>query len=330
MLTPSAQEHPDPLAIDAASAAAEIERGIRRIVGPVLGRRGVVLGVSGGIDSAVSAALAARALGPERVRALLMPERESSPESTQQGRQVCAAVGIEPIVQDITAPLEALGCYTRRDMAIRRLFPDYGPGWRQKIAVADGPDRLPTFHLTVEAPDRTRSTVRMPVDVYLAVVAATNLKQRVRKTVEYTWAETDNLAVLGTPNRLEYALGFFVRGGDGLADLKPIAHLYKSQVHALAAYLGVPDSIRRQAPTTDTYTLHQTQEEFYYALPLASLDRILHAHDHGQEPAGVADRLGLPVGRVEGIYRDIARKRRLADRLLGEAQLIAGFTGTAA
>lgn len=313
------------LAIDPAAAAAEIEDGIRRIVTFDLHRRGVVLGVSGGIDSAVCAALAARALGPERVTALLMPERESSPASTERGRALCAAFGIEPVLEELTGALEAMGCYARRDEAIRRLFPGYGEGWRQKIGVAEGlldHDRLNTFTLTVETPDGERLSARMPGDVYLAVVAATNLKQRCRKTMEYTHADALNRAVLGTPNRLEYELGFFVRGGDGLADLKPIAHLFKTQVYALAEHLGVPEEIRRQPPSTDTYTLPQTQEEFYYALPYDRLDAALFAFDQGLPAAEAASVVGITVEQADRVYRDIQRKQRTATTLLREAILV--------
>lgn len=319
MLTPT-------LALDPAAAVAEIEDGLRRIVAFDLHRHGVVLGVSGGIDSAVCAALAARALGPSRVTALLMPERESSPASTERGRALCAALGIVPVIEDLTPALEAMGCYARRDEAIRRVFPGFGFGWRQKIGVAEGlldHDRLNTFTLTVESPEGERFSARMPGEVYQAVVAATNLKQRCRKTMEYTYGDALNRAVIGTPNRLEYELGFFVRGGDGLADLKPIAHLFKTQVYALAEHLGVPEEIRRQPPSTDTYTLPQTQEEFYYALPYDRLDRALYAFDQGLTAEDAASFVGVAADQVERVYRDIRRKQRAAAGLLREAVLVA-------
>lgn len=313
------------LELDYAATAREIEASIRTIVAADLRRQGVVLGVSGGIDSAVCATLAVRALGPERVRLLLMPEKESSPDSTRRGRLLCEGLGVEPVMESITAPLTALGCYERRDSAIRRLFPEYGDGWKQKIGLAVGlldHDRVNYFTITVESPDGERQTSRMPVDVYLAVVAATNLKQRVRKTMEYTHADMLNYAVLGTPNRLEYELGFFVRGGDGLADLKPIAHLYKTQVYAMAAHLGVPADIRNQAPSTDTYTLEQSQEEFYYALPYGQLDLALFAYGNGVPEEDAARGLGIAPEQVSRVYKDITLKRRTSARILRDAALV--------
>ncbi len=317
------------LDLDCTAAAREIESSIHRTLTVDLRRQGVVLGVSGGIDSALCAALAVRALGPERVRLLLMPEKESSPDSTRRGRLLCEALGVEPVLETITAPLTALGCYERRDAAIRRLFPEFGAGWKQKIGLADGlldRDRVNHFIITVESPEGERQTARMPVDVYLAVVAATNLKQRVRKTMEYTHADALNYAVLGTPNRLEYELGFFVRGGDGLADLKPIAHLYKSQVYRLAAHLGVPQEIQDQPPSTDTYTLEQSQEEFYYALPYGMLDKALFAYTNGVSEEAAARGLGLTPMQMARVYKDIALKRRASSRILRNAVLVRPIT----
>ena len=197
-----------------------------------------------------------------------------------------------------------------------------GDGWRQKISLAEGmldTDRISYFNLTVAVPDGTLQTERMPTDVYLTVVAATNMKQRTRKLIEYTHADARNFAVLGTPNRLEYELGFFVRGGDGLADIKPISHLYKTQVYALARHLGLPDDICNQTPSTDTYSLPQTQEEFYYALPYGEMDLILWAWQHDVTPTDAGAVMDLRPDQVERAYRDIVAKRRAAERGLRDA-----------
>ncbi len=306
------------LALDCASEAQRIQTFLHQAVGRTLSRRGLVVGVSGGIDSAVCVSLAVRALGPDRVLALLMPEGESSDGSLIRGRRLCEKLGVQAVVEDISSTLAAAGCYERRDQAIRQLFPAYGAGWRQKIVIS-GQGRLPYFTLVVESPSGERQAKRMPLEVYLQVVAATNYKQRVRKMTEYYHADRLNYAVIGTPNRLEYELGFFVRGGDGLADVKPIAHLYKSQVYAMAAHLGVTEEIRRQLPSTDTYSLPQDQEEFYFALPYEQADVLLHAMNNGQSPAEAAARLGLQTEMVEHVFKDFTGKRRLADRLLLDA-----------
>lgn len=316
------------LDLDLAAEARRIEAFLRESVSRRLRRKGVVLGVSGGVDSSVSVVLAARALGPSRVRALLMPERESSAESLELGRAACETAGVAHEVVDITQTLESLGCYARRDTVLRKVFPSFVAGDRFKITIADdvaGTDRVTYFRVVAELSREggRRVTARLPADAYLETVAATNLKQRVRKLEEYTLADRLNLAVLGTPNLLEHELGFFVRGGDGLADLKPIAHLYKTQVYAMARHLGLPRAITAQMPTTDTYSLPQSQQEFYFGLPYPLLDLLLWCSREGIAPVRAAPALGMRVEEVERIGRDIEAKRRAAERLDGDA-LLAG------
>jgi NAD+ synthase len=315
------------LKIDAAAAAAEIEEAVRSQVLGTLRRRGAVVGMSGGIDSSVVAALCVRALGPERVVGLLMPERDSSSDALRLGRVLAAHLGIRHVVEDIAPALEGLGCYARQLEAIRTVFPDYGDGWRCKLTIPsllEG-DRLNITTLTVQDPAGALRTSRLPAPAYLQMVAATNFKQRTRKMMEYYHADRLNYAVAGTPNLLEYDQGFFVKQGDGAADFKPIAHLYKTQVFALAEYMGVPEEIRRRPPTTDTYSLPQTQEEFYFALPYGEMDLCLWAVNHGTPAQDVAGALGLTPAQVERVYRDIEAKRRVS-RYLHHAPLRIGET----
>ena len=274
-------------------------------------RRGAVVALSGGIDSAVTAALCVRAFGRQSVLGLLMPEIESSADSLILAQQTVAALGIGSVVEDITDALRAVRAYQRRDEALRRVVPGYGPGWRAKLVLPDllGSQQYRITAVVAEAPDGTVTRRRLPAGEYREVVAATNFKQRLRKTLEYYHADRLNYAVIGTPNRLEYELGFFVKNGDGSADIKPIAHLYKSQVYQLAEWLGVPEAVRTRAPTTDTYTLPQTQDEFYFALPLRHMDLCLYALDNGVPARAVSDALDLSVAQVERVFADIAAKR---------------------
>lgn len=299
------------LDLDLDKTARDIEQALRQQVID-LRRRGIVVGLSGGIDSSVVTALSARALGPERVQVLLMPERASSPESEQLGRLLATKLGTPTLVEDIAPTLEAAGCYRRQTEAIRQMFPEYGDSWRNKItipSILDG-ERLNVSELTVESPSGERKTARMPPAAYLQMVAATNFKQRIRKMMEYYHADRLNYAVAGTPNRLEYDQGFFVKLGDGSADVKPIAHLYKSQVYALARHVGVPDEICRRQPTTDTFSLPQSQEEFYFALPYDKMDLCLYGRNHNVSAAEVGAVIGLTADQVERVYRDIDQKRR--------------------
>ncbi len=300
---------PDVLALDVTEVIDTITARVRTIVSEVLHRRGVVVGLSGGVDSSVCAALAARALGPRRVFGLMMPERDSSPESLRAGEQVAAVLGIETRTENISRALDAFGCYLWRDDAIRCVFPDYGEGWRNKIAIT-GSRGIRYFKLVVQSPEGEVFEKRLPHREYLQIVAATNYKQRARKTIEYFHADRLNYAVVGTPNRLEYDQGFFVKQGDGAADLKPIAHLYKTQVYAIARHLGLPDVVCRSRPTTDTYSLAQGQDEFYFALPYEQMDLALWAHNHGLPAEDVAEALGITESEARIVYRDIATKRQ--------------------
>jgi NAD+ synthase len=274
------------------------------------------------------AALCARALGKEHVLALLMPERDSSQDALHLGRMAAEHLGIRHVVEDLSAALAALGCYERQLEAIRMAVPEYDAGWRCKLTLPPllESDRLRITSLTVADPEGNEQTVRMPPAAYLQMVAATSFKQRCRKTMEYYHADRLHYAVAGTPNLLEYDQGFFVKQGDGAADLKPIVHLYKTQVYALAEYLGVPGEIRQRAPTTDTFSLPQSQEEFYFALPYREMDLCLWAYNHGTPPQEAGAVLGFTAAQVERVYRDIEAKRR-ASRYLHEAPLLARAEG---
>ncbi len=314
------------LELDPAQAAAAIGDRLRHQLATQLQRRGFVVAMSGGVDSSVCAALAVRAVGADRVFGLLLPERESDPDSLTLARGWAEALGVEFAIEDIGPILEALGCYWRRNEAVRRVVPEFEDGWPCKIVLAGNvmdSERLNIPYVAVEFPDGTRRRVRLPAAEYRQIVAATNFKQRTRTVLEYYHADRLHYAVLGTPNRLEYDQGFFVKGGDGLADVKPIAHLYKTQVYALAAYLGVPAGIRERIPTTDTYPLPQTQEEFYFALPTQTLDLVLFAHNQGRDSGSVAVELGRDLDAVARAFRDIERKRATT-RYLHLPPLLAG------
>jgi NAD+ synthase len=291
-----------------------------------LGRRGAVVAVSGGVDSGVVAGICVRAVGADRVLCLRLPERDIGSSSSELGLELAQALGARTEEEPITDALKGLGCYRRRDEAIRRVFPDYESSWRHKLVRSAPSSGITFFSLVVERPDGTQESRRMPSDAYLDLISATNMKQRVRKIFEYTWADRLGYAVVGTPNLLEYDQGFFVKGGDGLADVKPIARLYKSQVYLLARELGLPEAIATRAPTTETFSMPQTQEEFYFGHAYERMDLLIWGHTEGVQPEQLAGRVGLTPGEVEGAYKEIER-RRVATEYLHTPSLILDPSG---
>lgn len=301
----------------------DIAEGLRREVRKAR-RHGVVVALSGGIDSSVVAALAARALGPERVLAVLMPEADSAADTRALSERVASWLNVRSVLEELTPMLEAVGCYRRRDEAFRRAIPSYGPGWAAKLVLPDviASDSYALTSVVARDPSGAEHRARLDPEAYRQAVAATSFKQRTRAMLTYYHADREHYLVAGTPNRLEYDLGFFVKSGDGAADVKPIAHLFKTQVYELADLLGVPAEVRDRAPTTDTFALPQRQDEFYFALPYQGMDLCLLALDRGLPASSVHAALGLSEADVERVFADVAAKRRAARYLHAPPQLL--------
>lgn len=317
------------LKINPEKAVSDICFRLRSILSQELKRRGLVVAISGGIDSSVTAALAVQAVGAERVLALQMPERHSADETLQISGSLAKSLRVGTVHEDITDILDSVGFYRRYDDAIRSVIPDYGSGWKSKIVISNVVEAktINYFSVVAQPPgDKAGSEQikkRLPLKAYLEIVAATNFKQRIRKMLEYYHADRLNYAVAGTPNRLEYDQGFFVKLGDGAADVKPIAHLYKTQVYQLAEYLGIPEEIRKRPPTTDTYSLSQGQDEFYFSLPYDKMDLCLYGKNNAVAIQKVATAVGLSVDQLQRVYDDIDTKRATTRYLHMPAVLMA-------
>ncbi|MFZ5519457.1 MAG: NAD(+) synthase [Candidatus Zhuqueibacterota bacterium] len=297
--------------LDIAVETEKIVTKLRADVAHTLKKRGAVVGISGGIDSSVVLALCAKAFGPQKVFGVMMPEKDSSSDSFILAKSLVRKFSVDYVLEDMTPALYGFGTYARRDEAIRQIFPEYDVSYKAKIVLPKNileKDTLNVYHLTIIAPNGEEKTKRIPIKEYLQIVAASNFKQRSRMSMLYYHAERLNYAVIGTGNKNEHEMGFFVKYGDGGADVKPIAHLFKSQVFQLAAFLGVPDEIQSRTPTTDTYSAEQTQEEFFFKLPFEILDAIWFGWEKGHSPEEIAAGLNLSTAQVQFVINDIKRK----------------------
>jgi len=292
---------------------------LRQTVRQKLHRYGCVVGVSGGVDSSTVLALCVRAFGPRRVVAVMMPEKDSDTESEKLARKLADRFGVENVLREnITPALEGFGCYPRRDEAIQRIFPEYDPdaGYKAKIVLPANvleDNTLNVFSVAIVTPDGVEKSKRLPVREFLQIVAASNFKQRSRMAMLYYHAESRNYAVIGTSNKNEHDQGFLVKYGDSGVDIQLIAHLYKTQVYQLAAYLGVPEEIRQRVPTSDTYSAHQTQEEFFFRLPFETMDLLWYAQENNVPVAQVAAVMNLTEDQVRRAFADFTRKQRTTE-----------------
>ena len=308
----------DSINIDPVKVAEEITSKLKENVTKKLKKRGAVVGISGGIDSSVVLALCAKTFGPERVLGIMMPENDSNPDSLELAKKLSAKFNTKYVVENMTEAVAGFGCYKRRDEAIKNVFPEFNSNYKAKIILPTNlmeKETLNVFHLTIIAPDGKEKSERIPLKEYLQIVAASNFKQRSRMCMLYYHAESRNYAVIGTGNKNEHEQGFFVKYGDGGADIKPIAHLFKTQVFQLAEYLDVPEEIRDRIPTTDTYSAEQTQEEFFYRVPFDILDRVWFGWEKGVPAEDIASALGLSKENVESIIHDTQRKIRTTEYL---------------
>jgi NAD+ synthase len=283
------------LRIDPAQVAGRIEEFIRSAVSDYR-RDGVLLGLSGGIDSAVVAGLAARALGADRVAVLILPERDSSPSSKADALVEIARLGIKVREVSLTPMLSALGIYD--------LLPLHILGIRQVKSAVVRQQHSKQAEALGETPFRagllgTRD-LGEPKRLIDAGNAYARAKHRVRMVTLYYVADQENRLVLGTTNRSEAQTGFVVKWGDNVADIEPILPLYKTQVRQLAAHLGVSAAILEKAPSPDL--LPGIEDELALGLDYATLDTILWGLDRGWSDEQVARGGGVTTGRAAHVH----------------------------
>jgi NAD+ synthase len=311
----------DVLKIDVFNVCQEICDFIRNQVFYEYRKEGAVVGLSGGIDSAVVCALCVKALGRERVLGLLLPERESSPQSLTYGRLLSQALNIPTEEVDITTILNCLGVYRKKEEVVKRIFPEFDRNYKFKMGLPQDlleKDRYNYFLLKIYDGEGNEKSARLSKTDLLGMEAANDMKQRTRMIQLYYHAEKMNYLVAGTTNKTEFTQGFYVKFGDGGVDIEPIAHLYKTQVYQVADFLKIPPEIIERTPSPDTYSAEVSDQEFYFCLPYQLLDLLLYAQENKISPALAGKYLNLTEEQVLRVFRDFDSKRR-ATKYLGQA-----------
>jgi len=276
-----------------------------------LKREGAVVGLSGGLDSALMAALCVEALGKDRVLGLILPEKESSSDSCKFAEKHALKLAINTETYEITSTLEAFGTYKKRDEVIKQIFPEFNKGYKIKIVLPPdllGQDAFNLFKLITEDSEGNINSIRLNKAALNGIVAATNTKQRMRMLHLYFYAEKNNYLVCGTTNKSETMQGFFVKYGDGGVDIEPIAHLFKTQVYQLAEHMGVIREIIERKPSPDTYSLPVNDEEFFFRMPFDKLDLLLYAWENKIPLADIGGEMELTEEQVKRAFRDFTAK----------------------
>ena len=284
----------------------------------VFRRKGVIVGLSGGIDSTCVATIAVRAVGKEKVVGLVLPETESNPVSSEYAIKHAQTLGIEHRRINITPTVDSVVQYKWRDEYIQDLIPEYKAGYKYNITLPTDlleRDSYSFYLLQVQMPDGETKKKRLNIEQFRTITSFANIKIRARMLHLYAEAERRNLLVIGTTNRTEFLLGDFCKYGDGGTDIEPITYLYKNQIYQLTDYLNVIPEIVNRQPSPDTFSLPVSDQEFFFRIPFDKLDYLLYAWEHKVTVIDAAKVLNISKDAVERAYKDFTAKNRTTTHL---------------
>jgi NAD+ synthase len=308
----------DVLKIDPVQELDRLSEFITDQVKAVYRRKGVVVGLSGGIDSACIAAVAVHTLGKDKVIGLVLPEAESNPISSEYAIKHAQALGIEHRQIDITPTVDSIVKYKWRDDFLQKMIPEYKPGYKYNITLPTDLLERASFNfyrLQVQMPDGELKSKRLNLEEFLTITSFANIKIRSRMLHLYAEADRRSLVVAGTTNRTEFILGDFCKYGDGGTDIEPFTHLYKNQIYQISEHLNVIQEIIDRQPSPDTFSLPVSDQEFFFRIDFDKLDFLLYAWEHKVPETEAAKVLDLTEEAVGRAYNDFASKYRATAHL---------------
>ncbi|MFC1879843.1 NAD(+) synthase [Chloroflexota bacterium] len=292
--------------IDAGKIETKIENFIRQMFDNFQ-RDGVILGVSGGVDSALVATLLTRALGPDKVLALLLPERDSSPDSKTDALKVINRLGIDYREVDIEPVLTAMGIY--------KLVPLNILGARKIKETVVKQQHNSQSKLLGEMPFQAGLLGTRHLGKTKQLINAGNAyaraKHRARIMTLYYYADLENRLVAGTTNKSESMTGFVVKWGDNVADIEPILPLYKTQVWQLSSYLGVEQEIIDKTPSPDL--MPGIVDEIALGIDYLTLDKILFSLAQNWESGQIEAAYGVTADQVDHVKEMAQRSWHLRE-----------------